>query len=246
MGFKDSLDVDVLVRPAHVQRMIDALFSRGWERMTGFTEGSAFGHAMNLRHDLGLVDLHRWWPGFEISPEAAFDLLWSRREIASIASVRCNVPSAADQRLILLLHFARSGGARVDDKDATWTAATEDERQAVRDLARHFDSGLALAAATGELEAYRDQRSYRLWRYFSRGDGGRLEEWVGRYLAARGPRQKALVVRGFLQVNHDLLAFELGREPERADYRHAYVERLRTAAQDVRDMLRHAVSRRDS
>lgn len=234
---RQSLDVDVLVRPAHVDRFIGALQDLGWQRMTGFTEGSAFGHAMNLRHDLGLIDLHRRWPGFEISPEDAFDLLWDRRETAQIANVACVVPSVADQRLILLLHFARSGGARADDKEATWTGASREERQRVRDLAGQFDAGLALAAATGELEDFKDERSYRLWRYFSRGHGSRIEEWTGRYQAATGLREKSAVLRGFMAVNHDLLAFELGHEPNRADYLQAYAHRLATAASDVRHVI---------
>lgn len=50
-----SFDVDALVRPADVSRLLKALGDLGWEKLTGFEEGSAFGHAMNLRHDLGLI-----------------------------------------------------------------------------------------------------------------------------------------------------------------------------------------------
>lgn len=241
---RSSVDVDVLVRPAHVDVFTAALHARGWSLMTGFEAGSAFGHAMNLRHDLGMVDVHRSWPGFEIDPTEAFELLWARHELSDIAHVACPVPDLACQRLILLLHFGRSGGQRAADRDVSWTDATPQDRIEVRALAEQFDAEVALAAAVGELEHYRGDPTYRLWRHFSRGDTGRLDEWSGRWQAARGPGDKWRVARGFVRVNDDLLSLDLGRPPTWRDYAGAYRERVVEAARDLRRLASTRARRR--
>lgn len=99
-GPRHSLDVDVLVRPAHVDRFVAALLAHDWHKVTGFVEGSAFAHAMNLRHRyLGNVDLHRWWPGFGVSAQEAFDRLWDEHlATREIANVRCTVPDPAQPK----------------------------------------------------------------------------------------------------------------------------------------------------
>lgn len=233
-GRRGSLDVDILVRPAHLQLLLGELSGRGWERVTGFEEGSAFGHAMNLSHPLGMVDLHRKWPGFDIRPGAAFDLLWQERTTQEIAGVACSTPSLEAQRLILLLHYGRSGGQRAGDLERAWTTADASTRESLVALAQRFDAHLALAAATGDLDSYRSDPGYRLWRYFSRGTGGRFEEWWGRWNAAQGPLAKARVARGFLLVNEDLLRSQLDHEPTTRDYVAAYGIRVSHAAQDLR------------
>lgn len=242
-GRRGSLDVDVLVRPSHLDIVLEEMRRRGWKRVTGFEEGSAFGHAMNLSHRLGMVDLHRKWPGFEVEPEAAFDELWADRDEMHIADVPCTVPSLAAQRLILLLHFGRSGGQRAGDLERAWTEAGEPAQGELLRLARRFDANLALAAATGNLDAYRSDPGYRLWSYFSKGTGGRFEEWWGRWNAARGGVEKARVLRAFLLVNDDLLRAQLGREPAPRDYVDAYLERLRHASEDVRRLVRRNAAR---
>ncbi|WP_052947008.1 nucleotidyltransferase family protein [Dermacoccus sp. PE3] len=232
-GHGTSFDVDVLVHPDDVAPFLDALSTLGWERLTGFEEGSAFGHATNMRHELGLIDLHRHWPGFEVSPVEAFETLWSRHEEMSIAEVPCPVPSLDDQRLILLLHHARSGSGSTRDLEAGWADSDEATRRRIRDLAKQFDAELALAAALGQLENFRSRPGYALWRYFVRGEQSRWEEWWGRYEAATGVRAKMLVLRGLVSVNADLLRFDLGREPTTREYAHAYRLRLRTAVGDL-------------
>lgn len=226
---RSSMDVDVLVRPAHVDRLIQALTDRGWTKMTGFEEGSAFGHAMNLRHDLGMVDVHRSWPGFEIDSSDAFERLWQRQATIDIAHVPCVVPDLACQRLILLLHYGRSGGQRPDDLDASWTSATPDQRAEVETLAAQFRAHVALAAATGDLERYRDAPSYRLWKYFRYGSSNRFDEWIGRWQAARTVSGKWRVAKGFVSVNDDLLQLDVGHRPTWRNYRDAYADRVRTA-----------------
>lgn len=237
-GRSTSFDVDILVRPEHVSRLLDEMRRRGWERVTGFEEGSAFGHAMNLSHGLGIVDLHRKWPGFGVNPEAAFDALWEHRASQEIATISCTTPSLEAQRLILLLHYGRSGGQRADDLKRAWTEADAATRESLVALAHHFEAHLALAAATGDLDDYRSDPGYHLWRYFSRGTGSRFEEWRGRWSAAQGVRAKARVARGFVLVNDDLLRAQLDHEPTAGDYLDAYRRRVNRAAQDAGAILR--------
>ncbi|WP_083607295.1 nucleotidyltransferase family protein [Dermacoccus nishinomiyaensis] len=230
---RHSVDVDVLVRPQHVLAFVEALRARGWREITGFDEGSAFGHAMNLRHDLGLLDVHRWWPGFDVEPATAFEAMWGQRTIRTIAGVACDVPSLNDQRLVLLLHFARSGGHRIEDLEAAWGGADEGSRAAVVRRADEMEARLALAAAVGGLEEFRGLPAYALWKYFSSGQGSRLDEWGGRFRAARGPLAKGRVFRAFFMVNKGLLSDELGHPPTRREYVHAFRQRFVTALGDV-------------
>lgn len=228
-----SLDVDVLVRPDHVQPLLDALADLGWHKVTGFEDGSAFGHATNMRHALGLIDLHRRWPGFDIPPNEAFEALWAERGHLEIAGVTCSVPSVEDQRVVLLLHHARSGGRRDEDVLHAWSRSDDATRERVRRRASDLHADLALAAATGELERFRDRPGYRLWRHFSRGEVSRWAEWRARYEAAPGCRAKRSVLLRLLRVNHDLLASDLGHEPTRLEYAEAYGRRVRIALVDA-------------
>lgn len=242
---RGSVDVDVLVRPDHVDRFIEALHLGGWETVTGFEEGSAFGHAMNLRHRLGLVDVHRNWPGFGIPAADAFDTLWQRRAQQVIAEIPCAVPSLQDQRLILLLHYGRSGGQRTQDFQSVWGDAKEFEREQLRKLARTFDASMALGVAVGEAADYTSDPAYPLWRYFAAGEGRRLDEWQGRWRAAQGSRNKGKVIISFLMVNRGLLRADLGRAPTRKDYAQAYQTRIARAWAEVMPAIRQSARRRD-
>lgn len=239
-GPRYSLDVDVLVRPAHVDRFVAALLAHDWHKVTGFVEGSAFAHAMNLRHRyLGNVDLHRWWPGFGVSAHEAFDRLWDEHlATREIANVRCTVPDLAMQRLVLLLHAGRTGGVAHADYDACWRTASVEERAEVRALAEQFDAQIAFAAAIGELDEHRRKPEYLLWRHFSRGSQNRWDEWAGRWRAARGLRGKAQVVRGFVSINPDLMRERIGHEPTTRDYVAEYGLRVRSAAADIARSVR--------
>lgn len=242
-GERGSVDTDVLVRPTQVRRFVHALLERGWRILVGFDEGSAFGHAMNLGHDMGGLDLHRQWPGFGASPDRVFDRLWQDRETALIAGVRCTVPSLLAQRVILVSHYGRSGGSRPEDLELAWVGCSEAEQLAIRDLVAELEGEVSLAAATGELDQLRQAPEYRLWRYFSRGSTSRVEEWAGRWNAARGPVAKTRVIIHFLRLNRDLLAVELGRTPTRRDLRAARRRRAATALVSLRQYARDGFRR---
>ncbi|GAB3018447.1 hypothetical protein GCM10011376_00560 [Nocardioides flavus (ex Wang et al. 2016)] len=234
---RQSSDVDVLVRPSHLPRLVEALESVGFEQRTHFETGSVFAHAANWWHDdWGWVDVHTSWPGVGLDAEAAFDVLRRDRVWREIAHWGCPVPDRTAQRLILVLHAARSRGD--GDVDRAWTAATADEQTAVRALAAELDAEVALSAGIGELELYRHHPSYRLWRHYSEG-GSRLDEWRARMTAATTLRAKAGLVAAALRVNRDHLRMELGRAPTREEVRARQRLRVRRAANELVGRVRH-------
>src|SRR6478609_7474127 len=81
-GFSDA---DVLLRPAHVARVLPELRRHGWELINSFAYGSSFEHSATLRHrDFGLLDLHRLYPGAGPTPDAAFATLWAERHTTTL------------------------------------------------------------------------------------------------------------------------------------------------------------------
>ena len=209
-----STDVDVLVRPSHLHRLIAALEGAGWDKRTDFATGSVFAHAANWWHDdWGWVDVHVHWPGVRVAPETAFDI-WSRDALLHpIAHVDCPVPGRTAQLLVLVLHAARSTDR--SDVDYAWARASDEERAAARDLARTLDAEVALAAALGELEQFRHDPCYALWKHLSEGGQSRVAEWRARFRATPGARGRAQLLGQSFRVNRDHLGMELGRAPTR-------------------------------
>lgn len=224
---RQSSDVDVLVRPSHLHRLVAALESVGWEQRTDFATGSVFAHAANWWHDgWGWVDVHVSWPGVTIDAEQAFDVLARDCVQQPIAHRECPVPDRTAQRLVLVLHAARSGGS--SDVEKAWTAATPEEQAEVRRLTAELGAEVALAAGIGELELHRGAPTYALWYQFVHG-GSRLDEWRARLAAASGVRAKTELVTSALRVNRDHLRMELGHAPTRQELRARQVRRLRRA-----------------
>lgn len=157
-------DADVLVRPAHVDALLDEMGKHGWDVRSTFESGSPFGHAVTLTHEVwGFADLHRHFPGIGTAPERAFDRLWRDRSLTTIAGVPCPVPSVAAQSLILVLNAARAGGHASVDVRAAWTGASEARKDEIRVLRDELEAQVGFAAATGGLEDFRDAREYDLW-----------------------------------------------------------------------------------
>ncbi|MBM6404323.1 nucleotidyltransferase family protein [Phycicoccus sp. CSK15P-2] len=237
-------DVDVIVRPSGVGRLMTALAEHGWRTETTFDAGSAFDHAANLYHpDWGLLDVHRHYPGMDRDPTAVFALLWDERVHADIAHVPCPVPEPIAQSLVLLLHAARSRAvAEHPDVAPNWDDRTEAERAAILDLADRTGARIALAAATGELAAYAGHADAALWEVFTTG-GDRLDEWSARWRAARGTRAKASVAVRSLAVNRYYLGQRLGHEPSRPEVATEFFRRLAAGCRAVGGRLRRRVRR---
>ena len=232
---RTSSDVDVLVRPRHLTLLIDALEAHGWERRTDFETGSPFAHAANWWHPAwGWADVHVAWPGAGIPAEDVFDQLAAPGATQLIAHHECPVPDRIGQRLILLLHYART--PRGSDKEWAWDKAPEADQEAVRVLAAQLGADVALAAALGELHLHRSHPDHDLWLHFSQG-GDRLSEWQARMSSARGTRARLRLALAMVRVNRDYLAIELGRAPTREDVRRRQRERLQRAVADLRSRL---------
>lgn len=233
---RHSSDVDVLVRPGHLSRLAAALESVGWEQRTAFATGSVFAHAANWWHDdWGWVDVHVNWPGVTIDAERAFDVFARGSLQHSIAHRDCPVPDRTAQRLILVLHWARSGGT--SDVDHAWSEAEPAERDEVRALAAELGAEVALAAGIGELELHRDDPTYALWHHFLHG-GSRLDEWRARLAAAPTARAKVALLTSAMRVNRDHLWMELGRPPTRREVRHRQGLRIRRAWHEATQWVR--------
>lgn len=234
---RHGTDADLLVRPSHIPRLLDAMRAHDWGLQNTFDTGSPFGHAAGMHHDLwGYADVHRLFPGFTIDPEHAFDLLWRDRSTTLLAGVRCAVPSLVGQVTILVLNAARSGRGP-GDLETAWESAAPQRVADVRALVAALGAEVAFAAATGDLDRYRDRRDYDLWRITTRG-GTRVEEWMARVKAAPDRRAAIRIALRAPVVNVDHLASQLRRQPTRGDIVRAFVDRGRRGAGELAAMAR--------
>ena len=234
---RDSTDADVLVEPRDARRFIKAMKNHGWRQYTTFTSGSPCGHAATMWHEqLGYADIHRYFPGIGIPAEESFMRMWRARHGVPLARRMSWVPSVEHQRLILLLHAARSSGMKSADYVPAWGDADESTRAHIRELASEFRADLPLAAAIGELDQWKGDRRHDLWQQFSTNDPhSRTDEWVARIKAANGPVDAIKIAVHSLFVNTDHLAMKLGRQPTRKEVWEAWLSRFRRAANETHD-----------
>ncbi len=136
---------------------------------------------------------------------------------------------------MLVLHSARSTDR--SDVDYAWSRADDEQRDAARQLARTLDAEVALAAALGELEQFRHDPSYALWRHLSEGRESRVAEWRARLPGGARRACASAPGRPSLRVNRDHLGLELGRPPTRGEVRHRQRLRLQRAWAEARALL---------
>ena len=233
-----SVDVDLLVRPSHIQRWFTQLAAHGWGMAYTFEDGSAFEHASTwLRDGLAAADIHRTFPGFGIADEAAFDRLWADRRTIAIAGYPCTVPSLTAQRLILLLHATRGGDLSGGDIHRAWMLATPQERAEVDALAAQLGAEVALAAGTGRLEQHRGAPEYALWRALANGDHKRTTLWSARISAQPTVRAKVGTAIKLARPKPGRLRHRLGREPTLRELSQAWGREVTTVAGEVARML---------
>jgi len=234
---QSGTDADLLVRPQHVEPLVETMTARGWHRVTTCETGSPVGHAATFQHPFwGHADLHRSFPGITADPDAVFGRLWASRDTRELAGVPCPVPGPVGQSVILVLNAARGGGlhGRRLDVDAVWGNATNERRREVEALVADLGAEVAFAAATGDLERFRGAPDYDLWR-IARDGGTRLEEWVARIKAAPRWRARLHVAMRAPLVNTDHLAVRLGHAPSRTETLREFVARpLRGLAEEAR------------
>lgn len=228
-------DIDALVRPAHVDRMDQALRQHGWRVYSSFAYGSPFEHAQTYWHDLwGYFDLHRHFPGVYRRPDEAFEFMWTGRQSIRLTGAQGFAPSVTMQATILILNSARSGHT---DALRKWVHGPgldqRDIDQHVSDLQAH----VAYAAASGCLAEFRHEPEYLLWRTVTLG-GSRTAEWWGRIRAARSPVDRVRIAVRAPLVNTEQLGHTLGRQPSRVEIGMALIRRGGDAARELGTLRR--------
>jgi hypothetical protein len=232
-------DIDFLVEPTQVGLLDRELRRHGWRVYSTFTWGSPFGHAQTYAHDVwGFADLHRSFPGIRVDAARAFTLLGEKSSIVDFGGTPCRVPGVIEQAAILVLNAAR--GRDGTDLRRVWQEASSERRGEIEAVIDALDARVAFSAATGDLEAHRHERDYRLWKVVSEG-GTRSAEWRARIWAAPtlGRALTILVRAPFVNVEH--LAYQLGRQPTR---REIFVEFFARPARAVGEMRRARLGKR--
>lgn len=213
---RESKDVDVLVRPGHVERFAEALEESGWRAQRGFAHSSAFEHAATFTHrQWGPLDVHRIFPGITAAPNSAFQRLWRDRNEIMLAGWQCPVPAFAGQALLLVLDSARSG--RLDGREMAnaWGQVGTERQREIRELVADLRAEVAFSAAVGGFEAYQGRRDYELWRALSRG-GSEAAAWRASLTAAPTWQDRAkLVLRAPLLLQDGLTERRRGRRAGR-------------------------------
>jgi hypothetical protein len=163
------VDVDVLVRPDHLKRVATLLSGLGYRNSTElhgieYVQGSVPSDtwvppAQGAPYD---VDVHRWLPGTQASPQASWDALWERRTAIELDGRQIPVLRREGLALHLALHAAQHGPDFVKGlvelrralqrwPPEVWSeAVTLAERV---DALPHFAAGLRLVTEGRELVA---------------------------------------------------------------------------------------------
>lgn len=240
---RQSVDADVLVRPAHVTRFFEVMHQHGWTTAYRFADGSAFEHAATLTHPvLSPADVHRRFPGIGIDAATAFERMWSERQTTLIAGTPCPVPSLRAQRLVLIVHAAREGALQHSDIQRSWTLATEEERAALLHLAYEVGAEVALAAGTGRLQEYKGARGYGLWRALSTREPSHVRIWVARVRSEPTITAALRTAVHLILPNPRRMHTTLGRRPTVREMARAYAQRARWGLREVLEWARSTTS----
>jgi len=168
-----SADVDVLVPPLEVERVVAVLSRWGWHPR--ITEAALQpSHSITLIHaEWGAdIDLHREFPGIGRDASTAFERLWRDHHEERFAGVLVPVPSPNANAVILALHAARDR-AEVGGAEGIRVAAEAVARRPsadILDLVGALDAAVAfdeVAIAAGIVNpdpAAMDPLRSRAWR----------------------------------------------------------------------------------
>lgn len=151
-------DVDVLVPPSQVEAALETLRGAGFiERFVGVGAGSTRDHAVTMcRLEDGMpgfgpeVDLHRRFEGIGLDPEAAFEVMWRRRQPLTLAHVDVWAPDLITRALLVALNTARSQNDQsTEDLRRLLSSASNEDWSDVVALAARLDASSALRAGLG-------------------------------------------------------------------------------------------------
>ncbi|MBM7051399.1 nucleotidyltransferase family protein [Rothia sp. ZJ1223] len=223
---RTSSDVDLLVRPDHVETFIEVLIDNNWSVMTSFETGSDYHHAMTVYHPTwGLADIHRYFPGLDESPAVSFEKLWSQRRIKPLSNFPCPTLSIVDARILVYVHSARSTSPLKTDVRYLEDRLLSSEKEEMQQRVKELNAELAFAAATGRLDEFVHHRDYLFWKTASEPSPETLR-WYARVKTARGLGAKVQTIINIFRVNKDHLAMELGHTPSRAEVRARFFSRF--------------------
>lgn len=108
---KTSCDVDVLVSPAQLELILEALGDRGWRQRPVNPDSRTFPrHSVTVHHPEWpcCIDVHYRFPGMEYPAADCFEVMWSATNSCKLAGIDLRVPSPPLGILILALHALRS------------------------------------------------------------------------------------------------------------------------------------------
>lgn len=113
--FWAGADVDLLVEPAAVERVVEVLRRSGWHPRPADDDTLAFPpHSLSLAHENWSCDLdvHFRFPGCERPDHEVFQQLWDHREDAEAAGLLIGVTGEVDTLVLLALHALRNPRVR--------------------------------------------------------------------------------------------------------------------------------------
>ncbi|MFC6353337.1 hypothetical protein ACFP6B_05440 [Rothia nasimurium] len=229
-----SSDVDLLVRPEHVEKFVESTVSAGWQILTTFETGSDYHHAMTIYHPTwGLADIHRAFPGIGLDATQAFNRLWEKRRIKTIANVECLTTSLTDSRIIVYVHAARSTSKHKPDVEYLNKILSWEEKKEIEKRVAEIEADLAFAAATGTIEKYSKHPDYLFWKTASQ-ETSNITRWYARIKNAPSLQQKIKTIFDIFLVNQDHLAMELGHQPTRQEVRQKFFTRFKELTKTLR------------
>jgi hypothetical protein len=150
---RESVDVDLLVRPRQWDGALSVLRARGFVAARGgLNPDEAAPHSVDLRRDDAtqgrhVLDLHRFFPGVERDPDGAFEALWQRRTAGSQAGMPVWLPDQPSQALLVALHAARGPKTKTaDDLERAMTSLDQGQLDDLAALTQQLDASVALKA----------------------------------------------------------------------------------------------------
>ncbi|KQQ05651.1 MULTISPECIES: nucleotidyltransferase family protein [unclassified Rathayibacter] len=241
-----SGDVDVLVPPEDLARLVSLLGDEGWTlRPWPDAPTLAAKHSRSYRHpDWPIdIDVHWRWPGFLVPPAEAFEGLWARRRLVDLAGRTVATVSVADMALVLALHSLRDAWQITDPRhvgpvDYELLVAAVAPRAEIHDpLARAAESlgavqtaapflqELGIEAREGDVPAA-EVRAWRLNAASPHASAG----WVEALRTAPPARRLAVLRRALFPSAFALRAADPAIGPRRRDAVAGWWRRFRRGA----------------
>lgn len=163
---RTSSDVDVIVEPDGLDRLLQELSMRGWQPRPADRDSKSYApHSITVDHPGWpcCIDVHYRFPGMESVAAESFEAMWANTEDFLLARQVIRVPKAPLGVLILALHALRAPhliASRQELHDLTVLPVSKQERMTVMKLAEITGS---LAAARPFLEEILCDKLVPVW-----------------------------------------------------------------------------------